>query len=153
VYEKILVPLDGSMRAEAVLPHVEELAYRFRSTVLLVRVVDLGLPIGAVEMAYAALQRQELEQQAQKAQSYLASVQGTFREKGIECQTRVLYGVAVAAIARTAERENVDLVAIASHGRTGLAGVFYGSVAAGLLHRIDRPLLLVRARSDEERST
>ncbi|MCB0130889.1 MAG: universal stress protein, partial [Caldilineaceae bacterium] len=44
-----------------------------------------------------------------------------------------------------AERENADLVAMASHGRTGLARVFYGSVAAGLLHAADRPLLVVRA--------
>jgi nucleotide-binding universal stress UspA family protein len=40
----------------------------------------------------------------------------------------------------------VDLIALASHGRGGLARVFYGSVAAGLLHRVDRPLLIIRSR-------
>ncbi len=44
------------------------------------------------------------------------------------------------------EQEDADLIAIASHGRTGLAQVFYGSVAAGVLQRIDRPLLLIRAQ-------
>ena len=42
-----------------------------------------------------------------------------------------------------------DLIAMASHGRTGMSQVFYGSVAAGVLHRVDRPLLLVRARGAE----
>jgi hypothetical protein len=42
---------------------------------------------------------------------------------------------------------HVDLIALASHGRTGAARVFYGSVAAGVLHRVDRPLLIIRARN------
>jgi nucleotide-binding universal stress UspA family protein len=48
-----------------------------------------------------------------------------------------------------AAREEVNLIAMTSHGRTGLARVFYGSVAAGVLHQADRPLLLVRALDDE----
>ena len=47
-----------------------------------------------------------------------------------------------------AARENADLIAMASHGRTGLGRVFYGSVAAGVLHRADRPLLLIRAQDE-----
>jgi nucleotide-binding universal stress UspA family protein len=55
----------------------------------------------------------------------------------------------VEAITKTAELEGADLIAMASHGRTGLSQVFYGSVAAGVLHRANRPLLLVRSRDDE----
>jgi len=47
------------------------------------------------------------------------------------------------------EREGADLIAMASHGRTGLARVFYGSVAAGILHKVDRPLLLIRSEGEE----
>jgi len=54
----------------------------------------------------------------------------------------------VEAIIQEAEREHADIVAMASHGRTGLPRVFYGSVAGGVLHRIDRPLLLVRSRDN-----
>jgi nucleotide-binding universal stress UspA family protein len=57
-----------------------------------------------------------------------------------------VHGPVVEAILTTAECEKVDLIAMASHGRTGLAQVFYGSVAAGVLNRIDRPLLLVRSQ-------
>jgi nucleotide-binding universal stress UspA family protein len=52
----------------------------------------------------------------------------------------------VEAILKAAEQENVDLIAMSSHGRSGLSRVFYGSVAAGLLQRIDRPLLIIRSR-------
>jgi nucleotide-binding universal stress UspA family protein len=46
-----------------------------------------------------------------------------------------------------ADREQADLIAMASHGRTGLARVFYGSVASGVLNQADRPLLLIRTQA------
>jgi len=55
----------------------------------------------------------------------------------------------VEGIINMAAREGVDLIALASHGRSGLSRVFYGSVAAGLLHRVDRPLLIIRSRNSE----
>jgi nucleotide-binding universal stress UspA family protein len=54
----------------------------------------------------------------------------------------------VDAICEAAELDKVDLIAMASHGRTGAARVFYGSVDAGVLHRVDRPLLIIRSRED-----
>lgn len=62
----------------------------------------------------------------------------------------IAQGPVVETIINVAEKEKADLIAIASHGRTGLSRVFYGSVASGLLHSIDRPLLLVRSRHYEE---
>ena len=63
-------------------------------------------------------------------------------------------GQVVPSIVDLAEREKVDLVAMASHGRSGLSRFYYGSVAAGVLHRIERPLLIVRsAPSREENAT
>ena len=149
MYAKILVPLDGSMRAEAVLRHVEDLVLRPGGRVLLLRVVDLGAPIGAVEAAYAGLRRREMEQATREARGYLQGLQGQFREKGIETSVLVAYGGAVDAILDTAESEDVDLIAIASHGRSGLARMVYGSVAAGLLQRARRPLLFIPAREGQ----
>ena len=143
----ILVPLDGSERAEAILRHVEDLAEQYCATVVLLQVVEpVPLTIG-FETPYEML-REAFEQQTKQAQSYLAGKQGEFREKGIQARTRVVTGPVVDAIIRAAEREEADLVALASHGRSGLSQVFYGSVAAGVLHRIDRPLLLIRSRND-----
>ena len=71
-----------------------------------------------------------------------------FREKGIASKVIVERGSVVKSIITAAENEDVDLIAFASHGRTGLQRVFYGSVAAGVLHQVDRPLLIIRARSE-----
>ena len=149
MYNTILVPLDGSKRAEAILPHVEELAQRYDARVIFLQVVEPIPIIVGPEGALVALRQEELERRTKQAESYLAALQGEFRKKGIEARTRVAYGPVVEAIINAAEREGADLIAIASHGRSGLSQVFYGSVAAGVLHRVDRPLLLVRSQSDE----
>ena len=98
---------------------------------------------------YMERHQEELERQMKQIETYLAGLEGEFREKGIEARTRVVHGPVVEAIINTAESESADLVAIASHGRSGLSRVFYGSVAAGVLHRIDRPLLLIRSLDRE----
>ena len=84
-------------------------------------------------------------EQAKQAEIYLDGVKGEFREKGIEARTLTAQGPVVEAIINAAQRENADLIAIASHGRSGISRFFYGSIAAGVLHRIDRPLLLIRS--------
>lgn len=149
MYKTILVPLDGSKRAERILHHVEELAQRYDAKVIFLQVVEPSPIIAGPEGAYMALYQQEFEQRAKQAESYLTAHQGEFREKGIEAQARVVHGPVVEAIIQAAESEGVDLIALASHGRSGLSQVFYGSVAAGVLHRVDRPLLLIRSRDDE----
>jgi nucleotide-binding universal stress UspA family protein len=85
-----------------------------------------------------------------EGERYLAARQEEFRQKGIEAETRVGDGPTVATIINVAEHVDADLIAMASHGRTGLARVFYGSVAAGVLHRIDRPLLLIRSLDESK---
>ena len=146
IYKTILVPLDGSKRAEAILSHVEELAQRYRAKVILLQVVDPVPSVMVRETTCTELYQQVLERRAKQVESYLAAIQGEFREKGIEAQVCVRYAPVVGAIIETAQREDADLIAMASHGRSGLSQVFYGSVAAGVLHRVDRPLLLVRSQ-------
>jgi nucleotide-binding universal stress UspA family protein len=79
------------------------------------------------------------------ARNYLERLQARLRKKGIQAHVRVLIGPVVATIVDLAAREKVDLIALASHGRSGLPAFFYGSVAAGVLHRTDRPLLIIRS--------
>jgi nucleotide-binding universal stress UspA family protein len=143
MYNTILVPLDGSERAEAILPYVETLAQRCSAKVIFIQVVEPPPYEGPHEHLPGGV----LDRHIKQAESYLTGLQKKFREKGIEAQTRVeVYGPVVAGIMDAAQAEGADLIALSSHGRTGLPEVFYGSVAAGVLHRADRPLLLVRSQ-------
>jgi nucleotide-binding universal stress UspA family protein len=146
MYRKILVPLDGSQRAEAILEHVENLATHYSSTVVLLQVVEPNVIFSSPYDAYPELNLDEAERRVAEVDGYLAKRQAELGEKGIDAQRRVEYGPVVLAILDVAAAEEVDLIAMASHGRTGLARVFYGSVTSGVLNRIDRPLLLIRAK-------
>ena len=145
LYQKILVPLDGSKRAEAILPHIEELALRYQADVIFLVVIE-PLFIGDTSIYKNPLfDQQNLQRQTQQMTQYLATQQEAFQQKGLSVRTFIRYGRVVDEILGAAQAENVDLIALTSHGHTGLSRVFYGSVAAALLHRIDRPLLLIRS--------
>lgn len=148
MYNTILVPLDGSKRAEAILPHVEEIALSCEAKVILVRVVEPVPYVMGPEGIPVMVHQDDLEQRSNQARAYLDARAGEFREKGINVKADVLHGPVVEAIIDVAEREKVDLIAIASHGRSGLSQVFYGSVAAGVLNRVNRPLLVIRSLDD-----
>ena len=148
MYRTILVPLDGSKRAERILPHVEELAQRYSAVVIFLQVVEVNHHFIGPHESYVEIDMDTVKHQKMEAESYLASWRGEFREKGINAKACVEQGPVVKKIIDVAEREDVDLIAMASHGRGGLSRVFYGSVAAGVLQQIDRPLLLVRSRQD-----
>jgi len=128
---------------------VEELARRCGAKVIFLQVVEpIPLVVG-LQGTLIMLPQQEFERRTKQAESYLAALREEFQGKGIETDTRVVHGPVVEAIIDAAESEGADLIAIASHGRSGLSQVFYGSVAAGVLHRVDRPLLLIRSQCDE----
>ncbi len=146
MYAKILVPLDGSPRAEAILPHVEELAQCHHSQVIFLSIIDPSASLVGLEGLEMGINQTIIQEQADEARHYLAGKEGEFREKHIESRSILSYGAVVNTIISTAEEEKVDLIALASHGRTGLARFVYGSVAAGILQQVDSPLLLIRAR-------
>jgi len=149
LYKTILVPLDGSKRAEAILPHVEDLANRYKAKVVFIQVVEpppLVIPPGQPDLD---IYQQELKRRTEEAEMYLKVIHGKYQKMGIEARMELEKGPIVEAIINASIRHDADLIALASHGRSGLAQVFYGSVAAGILQRVDRPLLLVRSISSE----
>ncbi len=146
MYQTIVVPLDGSQRAEAILPHVEELARHYEARLVFVRVVEPPPFLVTPGQPDMRLHEQQLNRRTEEAKEYLEKIQGEFRNKGFDTRTMLAHGAVVEAIINTAESQDADLIALASHGRSGLAQVFYGSVAAGVLNRADRPLLLIRAQ-------
>lgn len=146
MYDTILVPLDGSERAEVILSHVVELARKFSAKVILLKAVEEKLVYtGDLEVSAVIKKDEELARQNNTAESYLKGVQEKFEQQNIQVTTRIMRGQPVEVIIEIAKQENADLIAMASHGRSGLGRVFYGSVAAGILQRVDRPLLIIRS--------
>ena len=155
MYQTILVPLDGSPRAEVILPHVEDIAVRLQSKVILVQVVEplfqfINPALYETTIQTDVIQEsiRDFKKRHESIVAYLADHQASLQKKGVTATTIVEQGPVVETIISVAQRENVDLIAIASHGRTGLSRVFYGSVAAGLMQKIDRPILIVRSRTE-----
>jgi len=147
MYKKILVPLDGSLRAEAILPHVESLALRLKAAIVLLYVDETSdLMLERDEVVDVDGFLEERRKRMKKQQLYLEAIAEKWRSVGISAQVRMARGSVVACIIDTAKRESADLVAMASHGGGGGERTFYGSIAAGVLNRIDRPLLLIRSR-------
>jgi nucleotide-binding universal stress UspA family protein len=151
MYSTILVPLDGSKRAEAILPHVRELALHYDSSVILLRVFVIPHLTNLTAVsdndydAIPHLSRDELQTLVDEAQTYLRDVCLNLDAQGISASYKIAHGPIAATIINTATQQDADLIAMASHGSSGIAGVYYGSVAAGVLQRVDRPLLIVRA--------
>ena len=148
MYSKILVPLDGSRRAERVLSHVEKMALGFGAKVILLRAVRPPPLVGRDSSELQQFQK-NMDGIQKEAEDYLNTVKIKLNKIGIEIQTQVTVAPVVKEILNVAEKEKVDLIALASHGRSGLSQLFYGSVAAGILHRVDRPLLVIRSQDKE----
>ena len=149
MYKKILVPLDGSKRAEAILPHVENLAVRYGAEVVLFSIEEPPLLLEHDEVVDLESYWQTRESQRKQTETYLQGIVQKWRAKDIKAEIHIGQGPVVKGIIDFADQEKVDLVAMASHGRSGLARTFYGSVAAGVLQHIDRPLLLIRSRHSD----
>jgi nucleotide-binding universal stress UspA family protein len=152
MYQTILVPLDGSKLAEVALRHVEQLAYELGSSLLLLRVVR---PPHSVEHPRAeemmALNREREAVFKQDAETYLAARRGELREKGLEVNTYVIVNRNVAStILDFAKRQDVDLIAMSTHGRSGVSRWVYGSVTDKVLQGSTRPVLLIRVTGHNE---
>lgn len=149
MYQTILVPLDGSKRAERILNHVEELSRRLDANLIFLQVIEPTYDVVGPQGTVMDLNMEMIEQRAEEATNYIESLRGEFMERGLNAKGLVEKGPVVSTIINVAEREDADLISMASHGRTGLSRVFYGSVAAGVLNQIDRPLLVVRSVENE----
>jgi nucleotide-binding universal stress UspA family protein len=149
MYNKILAPFDGSQRAEAILPHLEEMAKRYNAEVILVRMVEpVNMDVSIFDVP-PSRRVQEVTQELHDAKAYLTDLVDRLAEHGVPTKMYVRYGSIVKTILEIAKEENVDLIMLASHGRTGMGRMVYGSVAAGILHGAECPLLVIRSQDDD----
>lgn len=153
MYKTILVPMDGSKRAEAILSHVESIAKSNNAKVLFLKVEEEPIMLERDEVIDIAKYHEVFDKQNELSQAYLDNLQARFHEKGIYAVTQLAFGSVVKAILNKATETGANLIAMATHGLSGLARVSYGSVAAGVLQAADIPILLIRSCNDKNEET
>lgn len=150
IYAHILVALDGSDVAEAVLPHVVVLARAFGSKVTLVRATSPAVLIpesaaGAMTPAGPMLDPGPLlEAEQQETRVYLEMVAERLRGEGLAVETVCSVGQPTAVVVELATQRHADLIALTSHGRGGMSRIFFGSVADRILRHAPCPAIVVR---------
>lgn len=151
MYNKIMVPLDGSELAECVMPHVEAITSGCKiANVVFVRVVNpVQLPASVPargEFGFSEKQRRQMEEQRKQiADAYLKKVVENAHLAGAVLSYEVLEGKVPDTLAHWAEKNEVDLIVIASHGRSGISRWVMGSVADRVLRSACIPVLMIRA--------
>ena len=147
MYQKIMVPLDGSNLAECVFPHVGALATGCRvSSILLVRVVEPFHQPSTTEFVLSPEEIQRVEQEMRaSAENYLSQVMQRVKFNQANVKSEILNGRAAEVLADYAAQNGVDLIVIATHGRSGISRWIWGSVADRILRSSCVPVLMVRA--------
>ena len=142
MYKRALVPLDGSPVAEAIIPFILEIAGPLDMAVRLLRVVE---PIRTVVMdgASPAVLDDPVARE-RDAEEYLAPIAAALRSRGVEVAWEVRRGAAPTAILAAAKSSGADLIAMSTHGRSGLGRLLFGSVAEQVLRQADVPVFLMR---------
>jgi nucleotide-binding universal stress UspA family protein len=146
MWRRILHPTDFSRASSAAFARAVALARADRAQLFLVHVLAPPMPIGGE--GYVAPQiYEDLEASArQYGEKRLAALQAKARKSGARVTGMLLEGVADDQIIRAAGRRKADLIVIGTHGRTGLARLFLGSVASRVVAGARCPVLTVRGR-------
>jgi nucleotide-binding universal stress UspA family protein len=144
MFREIMVPLDGSERAEQALSSAVQLATSLAATLHLVRVDDF---VASVSSTFAApyISPGVYEAELKHVDTYLATIQRRLAGAGLQIRSDVLSGTAALSLLAYEDSEHIDLLVMCSHGLTGVARFALGSVADRLLRHGSVPMLLVRA--------
>ena len=156
MYKRILVPLDGSELAECVLPHVEAIARGcgVQDAVFLRVVEPLHWVVGpsyvpngvddGLSFSTEDIKRMNSENRT-TAENYLSQLASRTKYDGVTVQSEVITGKAAESITEYTTNNSIDLITIATHGRSGVSRWVYGSVADRILRSASVPVLMVRA--------
>ena len=153
MYDKMLVPLDGSEVSELVLPYAIEFAKRCGSQVTLLQTVEsLGQAMATMAPADPVLVTPQttesilegIEAEQQAAREYLTGIAARFKGEGIDTGTVVASGSPGTEIIHYVDEQEINVVAMSSHGRGGLGRAILGSVADHVMHHTTVPVLVLR---------
>ena len=145
MFRKVIIPLDTSQMAETVLPYVRNLTTPHKSRLVLVHSIE------SQTFAYAALSDEPqlhkmwISSSKQSGSDYLVQMQNRLQDEGYVVTIRISQGDAAQFISDVASEENADLIAMTTHGRTGILRWALGSVADRVVRTLHQPVLLVRS--------
>lgn len=136
MYNNILIPLDNSVTDKVILDHIRPLARMMNSRLLFVHVAD----------GFMARNQKDLGESEEMRNDYiyLKEKETEFRNEGFEVRSVLLYGEPYKEILALAEKENIDLIAMATHGHRYLSDIVLGSVASEIRHKTKIPVLQIR---------
>jgi nucleotide-binding universal stress UspA family protein len=159
MFERILVPLDGSELSEAALASAAGLAQRFRSEVILLRAVHSLTELVAQTIPREAMPSAPMtgdlgvevasgqhEAEEHAAERYFERLSASLRGQGLNVRSEIREGQPASVILDAVDEFKVDLIAMSTHGRGGLGRLINGSVADEIMRRTRVPLLLVRPK-------
>jgi nucleotide-binding universal stress UspA family protein len=147
MYKRVLVPVDGSDVAEAILPFILDIAGPLDLEIVLLRVNRPMPPLAFDSVRY--IEVEDVKARREKADAYLAGLETEMAAAGVRSERRVRRGEPVEEILAAARDERVDLIAMTTHGRTGPARLLFGSVAEGVLRHAPVPVFLMKQTEDD----
>jgi nucleotide-binding universal stress UspA family protein len=150
MYKKILVPLDGSSMAECTLDHVKAIATGCSvPEVVLLRVVepvssfDIGELAASSPKVATQVEQQEEEQHRNIARQYVDEMASKLKMEGVAATGNIIPGKAAEGILNYAQNNQVDLIVMSTHGRSGISRWAFGSVADKIIRHSLIPVLIV----------
>ena len=146
MFKRIVVCLDGSSLAEKILPYVTEGAVPFSTKVILLRVLDVPSTVAWIEgtTADTEIVTKESQRDKKEAEAYLKSIATSMRERDLDVESVVLHRIAPdEAILDYASQNHVDIIAMTTHGRSGITRTLMGSIADSVVRQSHLPVLVI----------
>jgi len=138
MYQKILIALDATEADQTILDHVSTLARSFDSALAILHVAD----------GWAArwFGRDAVSREIDEDKAYLEAVRTRLAGEGLRVEAELAYGDPADEIVKWVTTRGCDLVAMSTHGHRFISDMLYGSTAENVRHRVDVPVLLLKAR-------
>jgi nucleotide-binding universal stress UspA family protein len=146
MYKKILIPLDGSPLAEAVLPHAQALANSVEAEVFLLRVAVN--PAAEFSFSDPSIATDLIDTMEAETIEYLISIRTKLQKAGIRTSFLIREGSIAETILEVSAELHTDLIAMSTHGRSGLSRWLMGSIADRVVNHSPVPVLLIRPQPD-----
>jgi nucleotide-binding universal stress UspA family protein len=144
MFKRMLVPLDGSKRAERAIPVAARIARASSGSIILLQVVSTQIEFGTFITEPSVLMQQALEADLTRAIDYLAKIKMSNDLTGIETKVEVRSGAAALTMLDVAHRQHIDLIVMCSHGDTGFKRWVLGSVAQQVTRHSPVPILVLQ---------